>query len=128
MSSSNPILPIWVVAPVGALTLLVLAGHLLAIWNAPIDPRRRRIRVASSSLLMLMVPLFCYGLSGAAPSRSREFVLVWLLVVVLLLFVILLAMADMLNSLRLHRAHARALRKSLAAPVAAKAPARDQQQ
>ncbi len=114
MPTSNTILPLWIVAPIGLLTLLVLAGHLLAVRAAQIDQRRKRIRMATSALLMLTVPVFSYGLSGSTPARSREFVLVWLMVAVLLLFVILLALADMMHSLQLHRAQLREVRRSLA--------------
>lgn len=114
MPTSNTILPLWIVVPLGLLTLLVLAGHLISIRAAVIDTRRRRIRMATSALLMLTVPVFCYGLSGSTPSRSREFVLVWLMVATLLLFVILLALADMMHSVQLHRAQLRELRQSVA--------------
>lgn len=113
MPTTNTILPLWIVAPLGLFTLFILAGHLLSIKAAAIDPRRRRIRMATSAILMFTVPIFCYGLSGSTPSRSREFVLVWLMVAVLLLFVILLAMADMMHSLQLHRAQLRELRRSM---------------
>jgi len=114
MPTSSAFLPIWIVAPLGFLTLLVLAGHLISVRATVADPRRKRIRIATSGLLMLTVPILCYGLSGAAPARSREFVLVWLLVAILVMFVILLAMADMLHSLKLHRAQLRELRRSIA--------------
>jgi hypothetical protein len=114
MPSSSAFLPVWVVAPLGFLTLLVLAGHLLSVRVTVTDPRRRRIRLATSGLLMLIVPVLCYGLSGATPARSREFVLVWLLIATMVFFVILLALADMLHSLRLHRAQLKELRRSVA--------------
>ena len=50
----------------------------------------------------------------ATPARSREFVLVWLMVAVMLLFVILLALADMMHSWQLHRTKLREARRSLA--------------
>lgn len=115
MPSSSVFLPVWVVAPIGFVILLVLAGHLLTVKATVADPRRRRIRLATSGLLMLLVPILCYGLSGATPARSREFVLVWLLVASLVMFVILLALADMMHSLQLHRVQLRELRRSIAA-------------
>ena len=111
---SSTFLPIWIVAPIGLLVLLVLAGHLAAVRATVTDPRRRRIRMATSALLMLTVPILCYGLSGATTARSREFVLVWLLVAVLVMFTILLALADMLHSLQLHRNQLRDLRRAMA--------------
>ena len=113
MPTSSPMLPLWVVAPIGILTLLVLAGHFLAIRTSVVDARRRRIRAASSGLLMLTVPIFCYGLTGTSPARSREFVLVWLMIAVLLLFVIMLALTDLIHTMQLHRAHLRELRQSI---------------
>ena len=119
MPSSSAILPVWVVAPIGFLTLLVLAGHMLASRSSIADPRRRRIRLASSGLLMLTVPIFCYGMSGTSPARSREFVLVWVVIAALLLFVILLALTDLLHTMQLHRTQIRDLRRSLALKRAA---------
>jgi hypothetical protein len=114
MPTSSAFLPVWVVAPIGFLVLLILAGHLLSVKATVTDPRRRRIRLATSGLLMLLVPILCYGLSGATPARSREFVLVWMLIAALVMFVILLALADMMHSLQLHRTHLRELRKAMA--------------
>lgn len=115
MPTSSPILPVWVVAPIGLLALLVLAGHMLATKASVKDPRRRRIRLASSGLLMLTIPIFCYGLTGTSPARSREFVMVWVVISALLLFVILLALTDLLHTMQLHRAQLRELRRSMAA-------------
>ena len=125
MPSSHAFLPVWVVAPIGFLVLLILAAHLIAVRTTVTDPRRRRIRLASSGLLMLLVPILCYGLCGATPARSREFVLVWLLVASLVMFIIMLALADMAHSLQLHRAQLRQLRQSLAARKGNRSPEHD---
>jgi hypothetical protein len=122
MPSSSAFLPVWIVAPIGFLVLMILAGHLISVRATVTNPRRRRIRLASSGLLMLIVPILCYGLSGATPAKSREFVLVWMLIAALVMFVILLALADMMHSLQLHREQLRELRKAIASGRAPHSP------
>lgn len=115
MTNTDPILPAWLVLPMGVLALLVLAGHFLALGGSrDMDPQRRRIRIANTVMMMLAVPLVCYGFAVATPAQARTYVYVWVLIAALLCFIILLAMLDMLHSWRLHRSQLRALRLQLA--------------
>lgn len=111
----SPLVPWWVAMPLGAAVLLVLAVYLLALGGAEMDARRKRIRTANTILMMLVTPLIAYGFGVATPSRGRAYVFVWVLICSLLFMVIMLALLDMLNSLRLHRAQMRRLRESMTA-------------
>lgn len=115
MPNSVPILHTWLVLPIAALALIVLAGHLLAlIAAAGMDQHRRRIRMTNTVLMMLAVPLIAYGFGIATPAQARTYVYVWVLVSSLLFLVVLVAMLDMLHSWRLHRAQLRELRRQMA--------------
>lgn len=107
-------MPAWLALSVGAVTLLVIAGHVLAVNLSAMPARRRRIRLTAGILMMLVTPLLAYGLGIATPSRPRMYVLVWVLVAALLFMIILLALLDVMNTLRMHREQLRALRERIA--------------
>ncbi len=95
--------PPWFVLPVATIVLLILTAHLLAMNAAEIEPRRRRIRTVNNLLMMLTTPLIAYGFGLVDASDGRRFVLVWTVVPVLLVMTVLLALADMVNTLAIHR-------------------------
>ena len=109
----TPLVPWWIAMPFGAVVLLLLARYLLGLGAAEMDERRRRVRTANTILMMLVTPRVAYGVGVAPPARARASVCVWVLICSLLFMVILLAVLDMLNSLRLHRVHMRNLRRSM---------------
>lgn len=106
----TPLLPWWFVIPVAALAVIVLTIHLLVLNAAAIDPKRRRIRMANNLLMILVTPLIAYGFAVVPVSNARVFMLIWTLVPGLLLIVVMLALADALHTLRLHRRARRELR------------------
>ncbi|MEX2217797.1 MAG: hypothetical protein WD749_03475 [Phycisphaerales bacterium] len=111
----SPLVPWWLAISAGAVMLLVLARYLLALGGAEMDARRKRIRTANTILMMLVTPLVAYGFGVATPSRARAYVFVWVLICSILFMVIMLALLDMLHSVRLHRAQMRAMRRSMTA-------------
>ena len=116
MLDQEPILPAWLVLPLGAVTLLVLAGHLLALnADSKMDPQRRRIRMTNAVLMMLTVPLVAYGFGVATPAHSRLFIYVWVLSAAMLFLIIMVAAIDILNTWKVQRAQMRELRRQLAA-------------
>lgn len=125
MPDVDAILPTWLVLPLGALTLIMLAGHLMALHAATdIEPRRRRIRMTNAVLMMVAVPFVAYGFGVATPSAARAFVYVWVVTAALLTMIIMVALIDMLHSWRLHRLQLRDLRRHLAVSRATAARAR----
>lgn len=115
MINSAPIVPAWFTLPLGTIAMLILAAHLLAVYGSSMEPRRRRIRMATNLVMMLTVPILAYAASGVSPGNQRSFVLAWMLVAALLLIVLVLAMIDVINSIVLHRAEVRELRAQMRA-------------
>ena len=102
----DPIAPAWVVFPIAAVVLIAVAGNIIALREAPkgqIPESRRRIRIATSVVVMCTIPLTAYGFAVASTAKPEVFVIVWTMVVGLLGGILILAGADMLNTVRLHR-------------------------
>jgi hypothetical protein len=59
---------------------------------------------------MLAVPLIASGFAIVRPDDRRAFVMIWLAVVGLLGIVVMLAMVDVLNNIRIHTAERRHMR------------------
>ncbi len=110
---AETLMPSWFVLPVATIVLLVLTAHLLAMNAAEVEPRRRRLRTANNILMMLTTPLIAYGFGVVDVGDGRRFVLVWTLVPILLLMIVLLALADMFNTLAIHRRRHRDTRRGV---------------
>ena len=67
MLGHDPALPLWAVVPPAAVVMLLLAGHIMAIADAQIEPRRRRIRSANGILMMLTTALLAHALAIVSP-------------------------------------------------------------
>ncbi len=100
--SGQPLGPRWVVLPMAAVTLVVLAAHVTAIRAAPMPESRRRIRTANGVVMMVLVTVLAYAVGVATPSSPGGFALGWMAAVGLLFVVVLLSLMDMLNTFRLH--------------------------
>lgn len=109
--------PAWLVCAFGSITLLFLAGHVLGLAKSDTPAPRRRIRLASGLVMMLMVPLASFALGFADPLRApREFVLAWMLVAGLLVITLALAGLDVLCTWRLRDDARHAMLADLLAP------------
>jgi hypothetical protein len=94
--------------------LLATAAHLIALKEAPkgaLPESRRRIRTATGWVIMFAIPLSAYAFGIATPGRAGTFVLVWTAVVGLVGVILMLAMVDAINTMRLHRRASRRLRR-----------------
>lgn len=119
--AATTILPGWLVLPAAALTMLVVAVHVLATHAGDLPLRRKRLRIANGLLMMLLVALLAYALGVAAvvheprtaPKEAREFVVVWLSIIGLVALVVTLAAADAIATV----VHGWALRKELRAEM-----------
>ncbi len=106
--------PAWVVVPVAALALLVVAAHVLLIDRAAMPAARKRIRSVNGLLMMFAIPLTTAAFCVVSPEQSRLFVMLWMLVVGLIVMILLVAIVDVANTYRMHRAERRELRRQLA--------------
>ena len=103
---SSPAAPSWIVLPLALIVMIVIAGHIIALRETPkgkIPESRRRIRIATGWVMLITVPLTAYGFGIATTDEPRVYTLVWTSVVGLLCGVLMLAMVDILNTLRIHR-------------------------
>jgi len=117
--ASSPILPPALVLPVSAIAMLVIATHILSLQRTPMPQSRRRIRTVNGVLMLFLTAILAYAISimnhaqagGTASAReTREFVIVWMIVMGLLPTVLLLAVFDVMNTVRIHGEARRALR------------------
>ncbi len=117
------LLPAWIVVPIAAAAIVVLAAHVLALQQTPMPTRRRRIRTANGLLMMLVASLLAYALGVAPPvgnpttnpDVARIFLLVWSVILSLLTIVIGLAALDVAHTARLALTDRRRLREELRA-------------
>ncbi len=117
--SSGPLAPAWIVIPLAIVTLLVVAGHVLALEKAEMPASLKRIRRVNGLLMMFTVPLAAYAFGIANPARMRLFVMVWTIVFGLVFLVLALAVLDMLNTWRVTWREKRELKQQVDAAKAA---------
>jgi len=108
------LLPAWLVMPVAAFAMIVVAAH-IEVTSAVTEPRsRRRIRLANGWVMLITVPLLASGFSLLNPdSAPRAFALVWTVCVGFVFVSLCLAGMDILNTLRLAARARRRLRQTL---------------
>lgn len=105
--------PGWLVLPLAGVALLATAAHIVALREAPagaLPESRRRIRIATGWVIMVTIPLTAYAFGIATPSDAGVYLTVWMTVVALLGAILMLALLDAVNTMRLHRAAVRRLR------------------
>ncbi len=122
-AGSGPLAPWWLVVPLAAIALLATASHIIVLREAPVGAlpeSRRRIRISTGWVVMVAIPLTAYAFGIATPSKPGVFSVVWLSVVGLLGAIVLLAMLDAFNTVRLHRDESRRLRRDLGAALRGK--------
>lgn len=114
---ATPLVTAWVVLPMAAITLLVLAAYASSLQSGDVPPKRRRIRTANTLLMMFTTPLLAYAFAILTPASVRLFLLTWLAISGLLGIMIMLAAMDAIHSTRLHREQRRRVRESLRAAI-----------
>lgn len=111
------LLPPIVVLPITAGVMGLLVWHWASLRRAPHPPSRKRIRSANAMLMLAIVPLFAAGVSLVHSQRQpRLWLLIWLSVICLVWMSVMLALLDMLNTLRIAKARRRDLRGRLLHP------------
>lgn len=90
--------------PLAGLVAMALWAYWRRLGEPDIQPDRKRIRRVTTAVMGLCVPLLVLGLSVYDPVvAQRGYLLTWSAVIALLVVVLLGAMFDMANNLRLHR-------------------------
>lgn len=92
--AAGPMVSPWIAIPMAAVCLVLVAGYTLAIQRDDMPLIRRKIRTALGVLHMFVVASFAYGISIADPADRKAFVVCWMLVVGLVGFSVVLALAD----------------------------------
>lgn len=101
---TNTVLTPWLVLPLAGALMLVIAAHIGFVHEHTEDPHRRRIRVANGWVMLVMLALLGAGFGVVSPGAlPRLFWIVWAAVIALLLVTVVLAVADVMNTLRLAR-------------------------
>ncbi|RMH23956.1 MAG: hypothetical protein D6693_10440 [Planctomycetota bacterium] len=102
--TDSALIPPIVALPVAGLAMLVAAVHLVVTEQKPGDALRRRIRIANGWVMLLAIPLVAAGFSLIDHDRRpRMFVVVWTTIAGLVTISVLLAAADVVNSVILAR-------------------------
>lgn len=128
MTDAGPIAPAWAVLPTAMIALVIVAGHMQAMWEAGrrglVPPSRVRIRTVNGFVMMVTTCLAAYSFGIVTPGRPGMFLLAWSAVAGLLAIIILLALIDVLNTARLSlkegREQRRRLRERLAEEIGAR--------
>ncbi len=113
---TGPIAPTGFVLPLAMIALVLQAGYLIAIRELGPDrmpASRRRIRIASGWLSMFTIPLSAYGFGIAQPNDAGTFTIVWMVVIGLIAAIVMLAVLDAINTMRLHRHEGRKMHQEL---------------
>lgn len=111
--SHGPLVSGWVVYPLAALTMTVIAAHGAGLSGAAMPESRRKIRRINGMLMLVATAVLAYAFGGAGSDRPGEFVVVWMASILLLGIIVLVAFVDILNTARLHRVERRELRRQI---------------
>lgn len=109
--ASGPILNAWIGVPLGVVTLMLVAAHVALLSRVEMPESRRRIRRVNGWIMLATIPVAVYAFCIASPAAPRSFALSWMAVLGLVAIVLMLACMDILNTLRLHRAEQREIRR-----------------
>lgn len=97
-------LPPLVILPLALVAMLIVSAHVTITQASDAPPSRRRIRIANGWVMLIAIPLIAAGISFvSAETQPRLFTLTWLAVMLLLTMCVFLALADVLNTVRLAR-------------------------
>jgi len=108
----GPLVPLAWTAPAAVLIVGVLITYWRRLKPRDVPRSRRRIRRANSMVQFTLTLMLVYALSIADGDRDgARFTVAWIGVLGLVLLTIAFAVADSLNTMRLHRRTQRRLRR-----------------
>ena len=115
LSLGAGIVPGWLATTAGLMALLAISWHVLSLPRAPMPASRRRIRLSNGLLMAFAVPVTVYAAARTSPEDPRPFTIAWTMVAALMGLIVRLACLDVANTVRLHAAQRRGLRRDLSA-------------
>ncbi len=111
--AEGPLASSSVVFPFAMVVLVILAVHASVLYRTEMPLSRKRIRIANAALMLFTTPVIAYGFGWADPATDRRpFVVTWTLIAGLVVLILMLALFDAVNTLRLQRSELRAIRRN----------------
>lgn len=104
----------WIVLPIAAVAIVFLAFQAVWTHRDSMPAGRRQIRTAGATLHLFTVVALAIGTGVIDPADKRMFVMIWLVIMLLVGLAVIIAVIDMLYSLREARAEQAALKRELA--------------
>lgn len=103
MLAAVHVAPVYTV-PAAVLLAAAVVWYWLRLGQTSVPASRRRIRRASLSLIFVTIPVIVSALSVVDPKqRASAYVVLWSAAVLCLLLIVVTAIFDALNNIRLHR-------------------------
>ncbi len=97
-------LPGAVTIPIAAVLAFAILWYWIALDKPNVPASRRRIRRASMVVLLVSLPVFVQALSFSNhQTNASQYVIVWSMALLLLVLLVITAIADALNTMKLHR-------------------------
>lgn len=103
-----------IVVGLGGVTILIVAGHLMALQQAEMPARRKRIRTVNGLLMLVTTPLLAFAFGYATPESPRLFLTLWMTIIALLALIIVVGLIDVAYTAKLTTIEARRARRELA--------------
>jgi len=114
--SAGPVVTPWIVFPLAAVTLLIVASHILALReHAPgrMPESRRRIRSLTGWIILATIPMLACGFGFVPPDDASLFATLWVANIVMLATIVALALLDACNTVRLARRANKDIRRQM---------------
>lgn len=113
--------------PMASVLAFAILWYWIALDKSNVPASRRRIRRASMVVLLVSLPVFVRALSFIShQSNPSQFVIIWSMLLVLLLLLVITAIADVVNTMNIHREQQIKVMTKAAAEMLAKAREDDQ--
>ncbi|MCH8822056.1 MAG: hypothetical protein IH984_00985 [Planctomycetes bacterium] len=118
----------WVLTvPTSAVIAVAILWYWVALDKPDVPASRRRIRRASMIVLLVSLPVFVRALSFIShQSNPSQFVIIWSMLLLLLLLLVITAIADVVNTMKIHQEQQLQEMAKAAADMLAKAREDDQ--
>lgn len=109
----------WIAVPMGVVTAAIVIAHMRATYESEQPESRKRIRIANGIVMLIVIALLAAGMSLIDhQTHPSPWILTWVGTMLLLWLIIVLGIADMLNTARIGRERKRQFRAAMQAFVA----------